>query len=432
MALSPQCCNHPYLFEGAEPGPPYFTGEHLMENAGKMVLMDKLLPRLKDRDSRVLIFSQMTRMLDILEDYMQYRGYEYCRIDGNTNGVDRESAIDVYNAPDSRKFVFLLSTRAGGLGINLATADVVIIYDSDWNPQMDLQAMDRAHRIGQKKEVQVFRFMTEDSVEAKVIEKAYKKLALDALIIQQGRLQEAKSTLGKDDLLQMVKYGAEKIFSGAGATITDEDIDAIIAKGLEETKTLSDKLNVFKEHAVKFTMEGDTDLYAAMGTGPALMEGGDIPEGLDLKNIVAANWQSEPGRRAKKNATYNDNEYYRQQGAMAARASKPSGPKLSHHKLDDFKFFNVDRLKELNDKEDAWIIWDHTRKGMLDAAAARNDTAFTLPEDLAVEPPQLSEEEIAEREVRKRRASLTHARRRVGRRPILREPGAGAHGGGVF
>jgi SWI/SNF-related matrix-associated actin-dependent regulator of chromatin subfamily A member 5 len=156
-----KCCNHPYLFQGAEPGPPYTTGDHLVTNAGKMVLLDKLLPKLKDRDSRVLIFSQMTRLLDILEDYLMYRGYQYCRIDGNTGGDERDASIEAYNKPGSEKFVFLLSTRAGGLGINLATADVVILYDSDWNPQVDLQAQDRAHRIGQKKEVQVFRFCTE-------------------------------------------------------------------------------------------------------------------------------------------------------------------------------------------------------------------------------------------------------------------------------
>ena len=143
-----KCCNHPYLFEGAEPGPPYITGEHLVTTSGKLILLDKLLPKLQQRGSRVLIFSQMTRLLDVLEDYLMYRGYQYCRIDGNTDGQIREDSIEEYNKPNSEKFVFLLSTRAGGLGINLATADTVILYDSDWNPQMDLQAMDRgaSHR----------------------------------------------------------------------------------------------------------------------------------------------------------------------------------------------------------------------------------------------------------------------------------------------
>lgn len=186
----------------------------MIETSGKVVLIDKLLPKLKSRGSRVLIFSQMTRLLDILEDYCIYRGHKYCRIDGNSSGDDREYAIDDFNRPDSDKFVFLLSTRAGGLGINLATADVVILYDSDWNPQMDLQAMDRAHRIGQKKEVQVFRLCIENSIEEKVIEKAYKKLRLDAMVIQQGRLTDKNNLkIRKEDLLNMVRYGAELVFS---------------------------------------------------------------------------------------------------------------------------------------------------------------------------------------------------------------------------
>lgn len=129
-------CNHPYLFEGAEAGPPYKDGPHLWENSGKMQLLNKLLPKLKQRDSRVLIFCQMTRVLDILEDYLRLVGYEYCRIDGNTEGERRDAQIDEFNAEGSTKFIFLLSTRAGGLGINLATADIVILYDSDWNPQV--------------------------------------------------------------------------------------------------------------------------------------------------------------------------------------------------------------------------------------------------------------------------------------------------------
>ena len=108
-----KCCNHPYLFQGAEPGPPYETGDHLVDASGKMVLLNKLLPKLQARGSRVLIFSQMTRLLDILEDYCLLRGFKYCRIDGNTSGEDREAMIDAYNADGSDKFIFLLSTRAG-------------------------------------------------------------------------------------------------------------------------------------------------------------------------------------------------------------------------------------------------------------------------------------------------------------------------------
>ncbi|RKO84552.1 P-loop containing nucleoside triphosphate hydrolase protein [Blyttiomyces helicus] len=121
-----KCCNHPYLFDGAESGPPYTTDTHLIENAGKMVISEKLLVRMKAQGSRVLLFSQMSRMLDI----------QYCRIDGKAQHEDRITSIDEYNKPDSSKFIFLLTTRAGGLGINLATADIVIMYDNDWNPQV--------------------------------------------------------------------------------------------------------------------------------------------------------------------------------------------------------------------------------------------------------------------------------------------------------
>ncbi len=201
-------CNHPYLFDGAEPGPPFEDGPHLWQNAGKMALLDKLLPKLQEKGSRALIFSQMTRQLDILEDYCRHKGHQYCRIDGNTSTLDREAAMDAYNAPGSEKFLFLLSTRAGGMGINLYTADVVILYDSDWNPQADLQAMDRAHRIGQKKQVRVFRLVTEKTVEEKIVERAERKLFLDALVIQSGRLSAQEKGLSKGELMSMVKFGA--------------------------------------------------------------------------------------------------------------------------------------------------------------------------------------------------------------------------------
>ena len=137
----------------------------------------------------MLIFSQMTRMLDILEDYMVYSGYKYTRIDGSHDSEQRDRNMEAFNAPNSPLFAFLLSTRAGGLGINLQTADTVIIFDSDWNPQVDLQAQDRAHRIGQKKTVRVFRFVTDNSVDVKIIERADRKLFLDAAVIQQGRVK---------------------------------------------------------------------------------------------------------------------------------------------------------------------------------------------------------------------------------------------------
>lgn len=390
-----KCCNHPYLFQGAEPGPPFTTGEHLVENAGKLVLLDKLLPRLQSRGSRVLIFSQMTRLLDVLEDYFLYRGYKYCRIDGNTSGEDREAQIDTYNAEGSEKFVFLLSTRAGGLGINLYTADIVILYDSDWNPQMDLQAMDRAHRIGQKKEVQVFRFCTESSIEEKVIEKALKKLKLDAMIIQQGRLSDNKASVNKDDLLSMVRYGAEMVFSGGGGTITDEDIDAIIAKGERETNELNNKLAQFSENAMKFTMDGGLSAYDYKA------EEEEAGEDVNFKALAAANWVQPEKRERKQRVNYDQNQYFRD--AMKTQAgSRPSGPRLPKMpQLQDFQFFQQDRLNELYEKEQAFELHKHSLAGREAAARAQGASEETVAAQIApspTDPQPLTEEESLERE----------------------------------
>ena len=120
-----------------------------------MLLLDRMLRRLKEKGHRVLIFSQMVRMLDVLAHYMRICKFQFQTLDGRKPSLERQRAMDHFNAPGSEDFCFLLSTRAGGLGLNLQTADTVIIYDSDWNPQNDLQACARAHRIGQKKEVKV-------------------------------------------------------------------------------------------------------------------------------------------------------------------------------------------------------------------------------------------------------------------------------------
>lgn len=183
-------CNHPYLFDKVEPGPPYEDGEHLVEASMKFKVLDMLLPKLLAKGCKILIFSQMTRLLNILDDFLRFRGHSFCRIDGQTSANDREERIDDFQRPESDKKLFILSTRAGGLGINLHQANIVIIFDSDWNPQVDLQAIDRAHRIGQKREVVVYRFVTEGTVEEKIVERAARKLKVDHLIMQKGKFSQ--------------------------------------------------------------------------------------------------------------------------------------------------------------------------------------------------------------------------------------------------
>ncbi|XP_054308718.1 chromodomain-helicase-DNA-binding protein 1-like isoform X5 [Pongo pygmaeus] len=178
-----KCVDHPYLFDGVEPEP-FEVGDHLIEASGKLHLLDKLLAFLYSGGHRVLLFSQMTQMLDILQDYMDYRGYSYERVDGSVRGEERHLAIK--NFGQQPIFVFLLSTRAGGVGMNLTAADTVIFVDSDFNPQNDLQAAARAHRIGQNKSVKVIRLIGRDTVEEIVYRKAASKLQLTNMIIEGG------------------------------------------------------------------------------------------------------------------------------------------------------------------------------------------------------------------------------------------------------
>jgi SWI/SNF-related matrix-associated actin-dependent regulator of chromatin subfamily A member 5 len=364
-------CNHPYLFDGAEPGPPYIDGPHLWETSGKMVLLDKLLKKLQAQDSRVLIFSQMTRLLDILEDMMKIQGYQYCRIDGSTKGEDRDQYMDDFNAPNSEKFVFLLSTRAGGLGINLATADIVVLFDSDWNPQVDLQAMDRAHRIGQTKQVRVFRFVSEGTVEEKIIERAERKLYLDAAVIQQGRLMEQNTKLSKDELMTMVKFGAEEIFKSKNATITEEDIDALLAKGEERTEAMKEKIKGDMQHNLaNFTLGGDEgSLYDFSGA----LAGDDGGGGHVFLSL--------PQRERKRN--YDVNGYFRD--ALKSDSSKGKserGPRQQKGpQMHDFQFFNRARIEELMKKDFEMATQRRTQQNLIKEMRSREKRSSKKEDD---------------------------------------------------
>lgn len=239
--------NHPFLFDGAE-APTNSRDETLrglVMHSGKMVLLDKLLARLKADGHRVLIFSQMVRMLDILSDYLSLRGYVHQRLDGTVSSDIRNRAIDHFNAPGSPDFCFLLSTRAGGLGINLETADTVIIFDSDWNPQNDLQAMSRAHRLNSKFHVSVFRLLTKGTVEEDVLERAKRKMVLEYAIIHQmdtsgtnfapKSLGKSNQNFSREELGAILKFGAQSMFKsdnedGQQKKLDEMDLDDILSK----------------------------------------------------------------------------------------------------------------------------------------------------------------------------------------------------------
>ena len=251
--------NHPFMFPNAEER--ILAGSDsreeqlkaLITSSGKMMLIDQLLTKMKKDGHRVLIFSQMVKMLDILGDYLQLRGHQFQRLDGTIAAGPRRMAIDHFNAPDSQDFCFLLSTRAGGLGINLMTADTVILFDSDWNPQADLQAMARAHRIGQKNPVTIYRMVSKDTVEEEVLERARNKLMLEFITIQRGvtdrEAKELEARMSKgggsiaeptssDDISRILKKRGQKMFEQTGnqRKLEELDIDAVL-ENAEEHKT---------------------------------------------------------------------------------------------------------------------------------------------------------------------------------------------------
>ena len=378
-----KCCGHPYLFEGVEDRTLDPLGEHLVDNCGKLYMLDKLLKRLKERGSRVLIFTQMTRILDILEDFMHMRSYEYCRIDGNTDYADREHAIDTFNAENSSKFCFILSTRAGGLGINLQTADTCILYDSDWNPQADLQAQDRCHRIGQKKPVSVFRLVTENTVEEKIVERAQQKLKLDAMVVQQGRLKE-KDKVSNAEVMAAVRFGADTIFRSEESTITDEDIDVILERGKAKTEELAKKL----QEADK----GDLlDFRLDAGISAQTFEGVDYADRelrTRLRLIAAENM----GKRERRAPPANYNPVTQPKKSMLVNNRKIKLPKtLRLPRMEDHQFFNRERLIELGKQE--FENYATLRElGELPPRAHINSVRTLLPAELGEEKLELLDE----------------------------------------
>ncbi|XP_061494773.1 chromodomain-helicase-DNA-binding protein 1-like [Rhineura floridana] len=228
-----KCVAHPYLFNGVEPEP-FVIGDHLIEASGKLSLLDKLLSFLYAGGHRVLLFSQMTHMLDILQDYMDYRGYSYERLDGSIRGEERHLAVK--NFGQQPIFVFLLSTRAGGVGMNLTAADTVVFVDSDFNPQNDLQATARAHRIGQNKPVKIIRFIGRDTVEEIIYRRAASKLQLTNTVIEGGqfafRAQKSQGVLDIQ-LSEVLKFGLDKLLSLDGSTICDVDLGSVIGETRE-------------------------------------------------------------------------------------------------------------------------------------------------------------------------------------------------------
>ncbi|XP_047063817.1 ATP-dependent DNA helicase DDM1-like isoform X1 [Lolium rigidum] len=246
-------CAHPDLFNAAFDSTSLYPPiDKLLEQCGKFQLLDRLLDSLLKLKRKVLIFSQWTKVLDIIDYYLYTKGLNVCRIDGSVKLEERRRQIAEFNDLNSSMNVFILSTRAGGLGINLTSADTCILYDSDWNPQMDLQAMDRCHRIGQTHPVHVYRLATSNSVEVwlddlqtlawiyfvasvlissllqgRIIKKAFGKLKLEHVVIGKGQFEQDSAkpnVLDEEELLALLRDELDEEDRMIQTDISDEDL----------------------------------------------------------------------------------------------------------------------------------------------------------------------------------------------------------------
>ncbi|CAH0558695.1 unnamed protein product [Brassicogethes aeneus] len=261
-------CNHPFMFQNIEEkycdhvgiAGGVMSGPDTYRASGKFELLDRILPKLKRTNHRVLLFCQMTQLMTIMEDYLNWRGFQYLRLDGTIKAEDRGDLLKKFNDKDSEYFLFLLSTRAGGLGLNLQTADTVIIFDSDWNPHQDLQAQDRAHRIGQKNEVRVLRLMTVNSVEERILAAAKYKLTMDEKVIQAGMFDQKSTGSERQQFLQSILHNDGTEDEEENEVPDDETVNQMLARSEQEFELFQKLDQERKEEEEKLGTHGRSRL----------------------------------------------------------------------------------------------------------------------------------------------------------------------------
>ena len=378
-----KCCNHLFLLNGIEEeyrekqkseGQVMPEGDLLASASGKLVLLDKLLPRLKENGHRILIFSQFTMMLDVLEDYLSSREVNFERIDGSITGNKRQQAIDRFQAPhrDEKEspFIMLLSTRAGGVGINLTAADTCIIFDSDWNPQNDLQAQARCHRIGQTKNVKVYRLLTAKTYEMQMFHMSSLKMGLDQAVLSGFEaVGSSENALSKDEIERLLRHGAygilneEKNGTGEAASkaFVEEDIDSILARSrtvVYDNTGSNASIKNGRFSKARFTSS------ATAAANPQNNINLDDPNfwQLMLGEIVEEEADVVDRKRARYVNTYSEAEY--DQKLRKVLEDEISPRKKFHHDEeddDDDEEFEDGEESEISDDESLDLIYDPAR-----------------------------------------------------------------------
>ena len=355
-------CNHPFMFQHVEEGYARHLGgldvvhgPDIFRASGKFELLDRIFPKLKRSGHRILLFCQMTALMTILEDYLNWRGYSYLRLDGTTKSDDRGDMLTDFNKKDSDYFIFILSTRAGGLGLNLQTADTVIIFDSDWNPHQDLQAQDRAHRIGQKNEVRVLRLMVVNSVEERILAAARYKLNMDEKVIQAGMFNQRSTGSERQELLQSILREEADDEDEENEVPDDEVVNQMIARSEEEFE-LFQRMDMERRRA-------EADLGAARK--PRLIEETELPDFLIQdpeeieqeereEEVREAQRQEEMGRgnRSRKEVTYQEQLSERDWLKAIGAEDEGSSDDNKYAELDDTPSKNKKKKKRREHEEE--------------------------------------------------------------------------------
>eukprot|EP01096_Ripella_sp_DP13-Kostka_P016088 TRINITY_DN771_c0_g3_i2.p1 TRINITY_DN771_c0_g3~~TRINITY_DN771_c0_g3_i2.p1 ORF type:complete len:1469 (-),score=859.98 TRINITY_DN771_c0_g3_i2:128-4390(-) len=340
-------CNHPFLFNDTQFD---YIDENLVRTSGKFDMMDRMLLKLKASGHRVLIFSQMTQLLDVMGFYMEHRGFKYLRLDGSTKTEERGDMLRKFNAVNSEYFAFILSTRAGGLGLNLQTADTVIIFDSDWNPQMDLQAQDRAHRIGQKNQVRVFRLISLNTVEEAILKKATQKLEVDRKIIQAGMFNANSSAEERKSFLRDVLREEKNRVDTDESIPTPERLNQFLARSKEEFElfTKMDEEEERRGHKV-----------------PRLITKDELPQWIsnpiiDEKEVTVEYGR---GRRERGDVCYNDNmsdsQFFRMmEGEEGAKEGRKRARPFPTDEYDDDDDDDDDDVSDFGEEPQSSMLQD--------------------------------------------------------------------------
>ncbi|GMH53013.1 hypothetical protein TrLO_g6611 [Triparma laevis f. longispina] len=314
-------CNHPYLFFTSG----WDINTDMIKCCGKLSVLDRMLVKLRKGGHRVLVFTQMTQVIGIMEDFLSFRGYEHLTLDGSTSAEEREKRMYRWNSPDSPDFVFLLSTRAGGLGLNLASADTVIIFDSDWNPTADAQASDRAHRIGQRQEVRVFRLVSKRSVEEKIVEVAGAKNAMNTLVVEAGKFdsvdakdKDSENFSARQSLMKSLLAVPDEIDDGGDDDDeVDEDSESDDSSGgkfgvstkpfksLTSTEITLNEQMATSADEFKLYCEIDVERRKDKTEVPLYVDIEDVPE--DLRYHELSTEVEELTERKKEKVAYSDN-----------------------------------------------------------------------------------------------------------------------------